>query len=545
MGGKDDAAAVAALRVVAEPVVEVLRWEKHRIRVVSEAHPGGARLGDPGLSGMGRVVARDVAAAIGARDAFRFSSVVPASGRMSAALPGARAVIVVDAIGLSTMLREARPTVPAAFITWALAVLFPRILCGGDLDEVVEQFHPEAEVVAWAGAVLPYENGATFLEDTTPRRRIWGTRVQIIAATGASGSTVDRHLTYAFSEGGLLHNEHTSVLTEVRVEGDREVRREVILYDFEAISAVFDRVSTKRANAFKKWRSDVMEQRLVAMMEGADAAASQASELLEAEKAGLKGLVEVEWRRALDLASENLALQEKIDLALGDEVKQAATEIRERLGLRLDVRVRLTRTLVAALDLGTGDRIKRDVDRNTLRGALVETLGDQRRADATGRYLVASGEAARDGRGPRLPRRLYGSVTFERTGGDVFFALEAFGLAMPLLGLDPDDADKLPDGRLDDLLRAELGRGSTVVLFLGDLPAERAAAWLERTATYPAVGRLVVERRAVIGSQAAASEGDREAVAELSDAELVAACGWPEERDAREAAERARDTQPL
>jgi hypothetical protein len=63
---------------------------------------------------------------------------------------------------------------------------------------------------------------------------------------------VNKHLTNIFDEGELERTSTVSILEIVQAEGNRQVTRDVEIYNLDAIIAVGYRVNSKKATAFRR-----------------------------------------------------------------------------------------------------------------------------------------------------------------------------------------------------------------------------------------------------------------------------------------------------
>jgi len=71
---------------------------------------------------------------------------------------------------------------------------------------------------------------------------------------------VNKHLSNVFDEGELDRVSTVSVLEIVQTEGNRQVTRNVEIYNLDAIIAVGYRVNSKKATAFRIWATKVLKE---------------------------------------------------------------------------------------------------------------------------------------------------------------------------------------------------------------------------------------------------------------------------------------------
>ncbi len=89
---------------------------------------------------------------------------------------------------------------------------------------------------------------------------VWATTQQIADLFEIDRSVVSKHIKKIFSTGELDRSSATCAkFAQVRVEGERDVSREVEHFSLDVILAVGYRVSGKRATAFRRWASNVLK----------------------------------------------------------------------------------------------------------------------------------------------------------------------------------------------------------------------------------------------------------------------------------------------
>ena len=89
---------------------------------------------------------------------------------------------------------------------------------------------------------------------------IWATQKAMAALFGVTTAAVNQHLKNIFEEGEL--NEEATIKKNlmVRLEGSRNVSRNVLMYNLDAILSVGYRISSKRATQFRIWASGILKQ---------------------------------------------------------------------------------------------------------------------------------------------------------------------------------------------------------------------------------------------------------------------------------------------
>lgn len=91
---------------------------------------------------------------------------------------------------------------------------------------------------------------------------IWATQAQISQLFDTGIPTINYHLKAIYSDGELDENRTAKKSFAVRQEGSRQVRREVNLYNLDAIISVGYRVNSKKATDFRIWATNVLHNYL-------------------------------------------------------------------------------------------------------------------------------------------------------------------------------------------------------------------------------------------------------------------------------------------
>ena len=91
---------------------------------------------------------------------------------------------------------------------------------------------------------------------------IWATQAQISQLFDTGIPTINYHLKAIYSDGELDENRTAKKSFAVRQEGNRQVRREVNLYNLDAIISVGYRVNSKKATDFRIWATNVLHNYL-------------------------------------------------------------------------------------------------------------------------------------------------------------------------------------------------------------------------------------------------------------------------------------------
>ncbi len=92
---------------------------------------------------------------------------------------------------------------------------------------------------------------------------IWASIDQIAQLFDISRRTIERHINNIYEEGELDEKRTATKNVAVRTEGKREIRREVMFYNLDAIISVGYRVNSRKATDFRIWATKVLKQYVV------------------------------------------------------------------------------------------------------------------------------------------------------------------------------------------------------------------------------------------------------------------------------------------
>ena len=92
---------------------------------------------------------------------------------------------------------------------------------------------------------------------------IWASIDQIAKLFDTTRRNIELHLTNIFSDEELDKNRTAKDSFVVRTEGNRQVRRQLKLYNLDAIISVGYRVNSKKATDFRIWATQTLKQYLV------------------------------------------------------------------------------------------------------------------------------------------------------------------------------------------------------------------------------------------------------------------------------------------
>ncbi|MFH1135457.1 MAG: virulence RhuM family protein [Pseudomonadota bacterium] len=107
------------------------------------------------------------------------------------------------------------------------------------------------------------EDGRSRIQLRADRRTVWLTQREMAELFDVSVDNIGLHLKNIYQDGELLREATAEESSVVQIEGAREVRRPVTLYNLDAILAVGYRVRSPRGVQFRRWASTVLKEYLL------------------------------------------------------------------------------------------------------------------------------------------------------------------------------------------------------------------------------------------------------------------------------------------
>jgi hypothetical protein len=123
----------------------------------------------------------------------------------------------------------------------------------------------EDELGLFRGEIVFYQasDGHTRLECRFKDKTIWLSQALLAELYQKDIRTINEHLKNLYEEGELEPEATIRKFRIVRIEGTREVEREIEHYNLEAILAVGYRVRSVRGTQFRRWATDKLKEYLV------------------------------------------------------------------------------------------------------------------------------------------------------------------------------------------------------------------------------------------------------------------------------------------
>jgi len=92
---------------------------------------------------------------------------------------------------------------------------------------------------------------------------LWATELQIAKIFGRDRTVINRHIKNSFKEDDLDEVSTSAKIAQVRMEGGREIEREVLHYNLDVIISVGYRVKSTLATEFRKWATRKLKDYLL------------------------------------------------------------------------------------------------------------------------------------------------------------------------------------------------------------------------------------------------------------------------------------------
>jgi len=100
--------------------------------------------------------------------------------------------------------------------------------------------------------------------DTVLRNEtIWLTQTAMAELFGVNVPAISKHLANIYEEGELNREATVSKMETVQNEGGRQVARNKVFYNLDAIIAVGYRVNSKRATQFRIWATGILKEYII------------------------------------------------------------------------------------------------------------------------------------------------------------------------------------------------------------------------------------------------------------------------------------------
>lgn len=89
---------------------------------------------------------------------------------------------------------------------------------------------------------------------------VWLTQKAMAELFGCTPDNISLHLKNIYADGELIENATAEEFSVVQQEGSRQVKRNILFYNLDAIISVGYRVNSRRATQFRIWATGVLKE---------------------------------------------------------------------------------------------------------------------------------------------------------------------------------------------------------------------------------------------------------------------------------------------
>lgn len=114
------------------------------------------------------------------------------------------------------------------------------------------------EVIIYTG-----DDGKPRVQARLQDENMWLTQAQLVEVFQSSKANISEHISNIFDEGELSEEATVRKFRTVRIEGDREVSREIEHYNLEMVIALGYRVRSRVATNFRIWATERLREYMV------------------------------------------------------------------------------------------------------------------------------------------------------------------------------------------------------------------------------------------------------------------------------------------
>ena len=107
------------------------------------------------------------------------------------------------------------------------------------------------------------QDGSVQLNVKLENETVWLTQSQMAELFGVDRTSIVRHIRNIYKSEELEENSTCEKNAQVRIEGQRQIVREIPYYNLDMIISVGYRVNSKNATSFRRWATSVLKQYLI------------------------------------------------------------------------------------------------------------------------------------------------------------------------------------------------------------------------------------------------------------------------------------------
>ena len=107
------------------------------------------------------------------------------------------------------------------------------------------------------------KDGTVQLNVKLENESVWLTQSQMAELFGVDRTSIVRHIRNIYKSEELDESSTCAKSAQVRMEGQRQIVREIPLYNLDVIVSVGYRVNSKNATSFRRWATSVLKQYII------------------------------------------------------------------------------------------------------------------------------------------------------------------------------------------------------------------------------------------------------------------------------------------
>lgn len=107
------------------------------------------------------------------------------------------------------------------------------------------------------------QDGSVQLNVKLENETVWLTQSQMAELFGVDRTSIVRHICNIYKSEELEESSTCAKNAQVRIEGQRQIVREIPYYNLDMIISVGYRVNSKNATSFRRWATSVLKQYLI------------------------------------------------------------------------------------------------------------------------------------------------------------------------------------------------------------------------------------------------------------------------------------------
>ena len=107
------------------------------------------------------------------------------------------------------------------------------------------------------------KDGTVQLNVKLENESVWLTQSQMAELFGVDRTSIVRHIRNIYKSEELDESSTCAKSAQVRMEGQRQIVREIPMYNLDVIISVGYRVNSKNATSFRRWATSVLKQYII------------------------------------------------------------------------------------------------------------------------------------------------------------------------------------------------------------------------------------------------------------------------------------------